>query len=105
MTSGRWISHLVPLCVLLSFFVLPVMAQHSATLPATPPDVLTYRSDNLRIGWFSSETQLNVSNVNSTSFGLLKTVTLDGRVDAEPLYVFQQSILNKGIHFGKRTRR
>jgi hypothetical protein len=52
-------------------------------------DVLTYHGDPLRTGWFSSETQLTTSNVNAKSFGLLHTVVLDGRVDAEPLYVSQ----------------
>jgi hypothetical protein len=57
--------------------------------PGLPQDVLTYHGDSLRTGWFSSETQLNVTNVNPQSFGLLHTVTLDARVDAEPLYVYQ----------------
>jgi hypothetical protein len=64
----------------------------------SPQDVLTYHGDNLRTGWFPAETQLTTSNVNGSSFGLLKIVTLDARVDAEPLYVSQQTILNKGVH-------
>lgn len=64
----------------------------------SPQDVLTYHGDNLRTGWFSAEIHLTVSNVNATSFGLLKMVKLDGRVDAEPLYVSQQAIQNKGVH-------
>jgi hypothetical protein len=58
-------------------------------------DVLTYHGDTLRTGWFSSETQLTTSNVNATKFGLLQTVVLDGRVDAEPLYVSQLSLNGK----------
>jgi hypothetical protein len=64
----------------------------------TPQDVLTYHGDNLRTGWFSSETVLNTSNVNAQSFGLLQTVLLDGRVDAEPLVALQQTIDNQGVH-------
>jgi hypothetical protein len=58
-------------------------------------DVLTYHGDTLRTGWFSSETQLTTSNVNAKSFGLLHTVVLDGRVDAEPLYVSQLAFNGK----------
>jgi hypothetical protein len=58
-------------------------------------DVLTYHGDPLRTGWFSSETQLTTSNVNAKSFGLLHTVVLDGRVDAEPLYVSQLAFNGK----------
>lgn len=54
--------------------------------------------DNLRTGWFSGEAQLTTSNVNAQSFGLLHTVVLDGRVDAEPLVVLQQKIQGKGTH-------
>ncbi|MBI3478604.1 MAG: PQQ-binding-like beta-propeller repeat protein [Acidobacteria bacterium] len=79
-----------------SLFVSSVMA---ADAPAgSPQDVLTYHYNNLRTSWYSAETQLNASNVNPTKFGLLNTVVLDGRVDAQPLYVSQQTILNKGVH-------
>jgi hypothetical protein len=61
----------------------------TATPSASAQDVLTYHGDSLRTGWFSSETKLTASNVNSQSFGLLHAVVLDGRVDAEPLYVSQ----------------
>jgi hypothetical protein len=63
---------------------------------AAAQNVLTYHGDTLRTGWFSSETQLTVSNVNAKSFGLLRTVVVDGRVDAEPLYVSQLTIPGKG---------
>ena len=65
---------------------------------AAAQNVLTYHGDTLRTGWFSSETQLTANNVNSNSFGLLHTVVVDGRVDAEPLYVSQLSIPKKGVH-------
>jgi len=72
---------------------IPIIAAQAAA-----QDVLTYHGDTLRTGWFSSETQLTVSNVNAQSFGQLNTVVLDGRVDAEPLYVSQLTIPNKGVH-------
>jgi hypothetical protein len=50
-------------------------------------NVLTYHNNNARTGLNSAETALTPSNVNSTSFGKLFTVTVDGLVDAEPLYL------------------
>jgi hypothetical protein len=83
------------------FLAIPALAGHKAApQPPTssPQDVLTYHGDNLRTGWFSSETQLTASNVNSQSFGLLQTVALDGRVDGEPLVAMQQTIAGHGVH-------
>lgn len=64
-------------------------AANSKPPAGSPMDVVTYHGDSLRTGWFSSETQLNTTNVNAQGFGLLATVPLDGRVDAEPLYLYQ----------------
>ena len=38
---------------------------------------------------FSTETTLTTANVNSTSFGLLHNIKVDGKVDAQPLYLSQ----------------
>src|SRR5208337_2365328 len=51
------------------------------------PAVLTWHNDNARSGQILDETLLQPANVNSTSFGRLFTLTVDGNVDAEPLYV------------------
>ncbi len=59
---------------------------------AARADVPTYHGDSLRTGWFSSETTLTTANVNASNFGLLTTVPLDGRVDAEPLFLLGQAI-------------
>ncbi|MGH9498244.1 MAG: hypothetical protein ACRD3L_03810 [Terriglobales bacterium] len=76
-----------------------LISQVTAKAPAgTPQDVLTYHGDNFRTGWFSSETQLTADNVNGQTFGLLQTVPLDGRVDAEPLVALQQMIDGQGVH-------
>jgi outer membrane protein assembly factor BamB len=37
----------------------------------------------------AAETTLTLANVNATSFGLLHNVMLDGKVDAQPLYLSQ----------------
>lgn len=50
-------------------------------------DVRTYHYNNAHSGLNSSETILTLSNVNSTKFGKLFTLTVDGKVDAQTLYL------------------
>lgn len=59
----------------------------AAATAAFSQNVLTYHNNNARTGLNSSETTLTLSNVNSTAFGKLFELTLDGKVDAEPLYL------------------
>ena len=61
-------------------------------------NVLTYQYNNARTGANLQETTLTPANVNSNSFGLLSNVTLDGKVDAQPLYEADLAIPNLGIH-------
>jgi hypothetical protein len=65
---------------------------------AAQKDVATYHGDSFRTGWLSHETTLTAKNVGGGSFGLLQTIPLDGRVDAEPLFLSQQPIPGKGSH-------
>jgi hypothetical protein len=68
---------------------------HSATLALTvqaavstnAPDVTTFHYDVARDGLNAQETILTLSNVNSTKFGKIGFDTVDGLVDAEPLYL------------------
>ena len=58
--------------------------------PGGPPssaDVVTYHYDNQRTGQNLSEVTLTPANVNSAKFGKLGEFTVDGRVDAQPLYL------------------
>ncbi|MDQ2833697.1 MAG: RICIN domain-containing protein [Acidobacteriota bacterium] len=50
-------------------------------------NVLTFHNDNARTGQNLGEGILTPQNVASTGFGKLFTVAMDGKVDAQPLYV------------------
>lgn len=65
---------------------------------AAQPNVLTYHNDVARTGQNLTETMLTPTNINSATFGKLFQVTLDGVVDAQPLYVFGVAIPNQGTH-------
>ncbi len=58
--------------------------------PAAAVDVLTIHNDIARTGQNLGEGILTPANVNPTNFGRLFTLTVDGKVDAEPLYVSGQ---------------
>jgi PQQ enzyme repeat len=67
--------------------------QAKLTVNAVPPangastDISTYKYDVSRSGLNATESALTLSNVNSTNFGLLRTLAVDGKVDAQPLYL------------------
>jgi hypothetical protein len=50
-------------------------------------DVTTYKNDLNRSGLNSAEATLTPANVASATFGLLRRLPVDGRVDAQPLYL------------------
>jgi len=49
--------------------------------------VVTYKNDHSRSGQNLTETLLTLANVNSSSFGLRRFLSVDGKVDAQPLYL------------------
>jgi outer membrane protein assembly factor BamB len=49
--------------------------------------VVTYKNDVARTGQNLTESVLTTANVNSTSFGLKRILSVDGKVDAQPLYL------------------
>ncbi len=74
---------------------------HSASLGLTvqpaqtttaAPDVTTFHYDVARDGLNSQESILTPTNVNSTNFGKIGFDTVDGKVDAQPLYLANVSI-------------
>ena len=61
-------------------------------MPVPGTDVLTYKNDLNRSGQNRSESTLTLSNVTSSTFGLLRNLPVDGKVDAQPLYVSKLSV-------------
>ena len=55
-------------------------------------DVTTYKNDNTRSGLNAQETLLTTSNVNSSTFGKLRSLSVDGKVDAQPLVLSALSV-------------
>lgn len=71
----------------------PLLAQAPAGV-----NVLTQHNDNSRTGANLNEVTLTTANVNSTQFGKLFTVDLDGQSYTQPLYVSNLAIPNQGTH-------
>ncbi len=88
--------------VIVSNGTAPDATSANATLTVNPVqtssvNVLTYHNDNARTGQNLNETILATANVNTTTFGKLTTLPVDGNVDAEPLYVSNLTI-NSAVH-------
>ena len=97
-TSGT-LSHNVPITIAVTAAPPAPPPAPPPTPPAPPPassagiDITTYHDDVARTGLNPNETTLTPANVTSASFGLLRTLQVDGKVDGEPLYL---SALNVG---------
>jgi hypothetical protein len=59
----------------------------AATTMTRGVDVTTYKNDLNRSGQNLAESALTLTNVASSTFGLLRSLPVDGRVDAQPLYL------------------
>jgi len=84
-----------------SLRLLSMLTVFAAALSVAQTSIATYHVDNNRTGWNSHEAVLTPTNVGSSSFGLLKKVTLDDQVDGQPLFVPGVNITagsHKGIH-------
>ena len=58
-------------------------------------DVTTYKYDLNRSGQNLAESALTLTNVASSTFGLLRSLPVDGRVDAQPLYLSALSMAGR----------
>jgi hypothetical protein len=84
-----FLGHLAVRCGLAIASVVALQAQVS---------VLTWHNDNARTGQNLQETVLTTANVKSSTFGRLTTISVDGKVDAQPLYVPALGIPAQGVH-------
>ena len=78
--------------------VLALLLAFSSDLPLRAQDVLTYHNDNARTGQNLNETILTPSNVNATQFGKVFQASVDGKVDAQPLFASAVDIPAQGTH-------
>jgi hypothetical protein len=77
--------------------VLALALNCESTLGAQP-SVLTWHNDSARTGQNLQETILTPANVKSSTFGKLFVMNVDGKVDAQPLYVPSVTISGQGVH-------
>jgi hypothetical protein len=75
---------------------MATLSVNAAGTSTSTVDVTTYHYDNLRTGQNLNETTLTPANVNQAKFGLLGTFTVDGHVDAQPLYLSSVAMPNMG---------
>ena len=81
--------------LLASSVALTATGSPMAQCPTTSSAVTTYHYDNLRTGWDCNEATLTPAIVQKTGhggFGWLSTTQLDEQVDAQPLFVPNQTI-------------
>jgi hypothetical protein len=67
-------------------------AQLNVHVALVGTDVTTYKNDSSRTAQNLTETELTLANVNSTTFGLLRKLSVDSRVDAQPLHLSHLSV-------------
>jgi outer membrane protein assembly factor BamB len=63
-----------------------------------PPDVPTFHNDNMRSGQNLNERVLTHRNVNVNAFGKIAFLPMDGKVDAQPLFLANVNISGQGAH-------
>ena len=73
-------------------------AAASAAVLYGQASVLTWHNDNARTGQNLQETVLTPATVASGAFQKLFVISVDGKVDAQPLYVPTVTIAGQGLH-------
>jgi hypothetical protein len=104
--GGRWCAIFVALLIVHSMAACGGSTSSSSGPGGTPNptptptpsaiDVTTYHYDNLRTGQNLNETTLTAANVIPAKFGKLGELMVDGKVDAQPLYLSNVSITGVG---------
>lgn len=83
---------------LAAFLLLFLFAGAFGTPLAAKQNVLTWHNNNARTGEDLHETILKPANVKPATFGKLFVIHVDGKVDAQPLYLAHVTIPGKGRH-------
>jgi outer membrane protein assembly factor BamB len=81
--------------VAVALVALPAGPARSAEFPV---DVVTHHNDNGRTGQALHETLLTPANVNAASFGKIGFLPVDGKVDAQPLYLSSVAFPDQHVH-------
>jgi hypothetical protein len=89
-------SSLYRVCFVRAVSLLTTSIFFTGAAPAQ--NVLTWHNDISRTGQYLKETVLTTSNVNSTKFGKKFTLSVDGDIYAQPLYVANVSVSGQGTH-------
>jgi Domain of unknown function (DUF4082)/F5/8 type C domain/Secretion system C-terminal sorting domain/Fibronectin type III domain len=76
--------------ILLSLFVL-------SNGPAIAQSIWTQHNDQGRTGWYPYETNLTTNNINTNTFGLAFTQTVDDKILAQPLVIMKVNIPGFGL--------
>jgi hypothetical protein len=69
-----------------------MLSVSTTSAAGTGTDVTTYKNDLARTGQNLTESILIPSNVVPAQFGLLRKLSVDGKVDAQPLYLSKLSV-------------
>jgi hypothetical protein len=76
----------------------PATLSVTGKIPATvATDVVMSKNDTARSGQNLTESILTPANVNAATFGLLRVLSVDGKVDAQPLYLSHLT-LGSSVH-------
>ena len=78
--------------------VLHVVGNHIFDSATAAMDVVTFHNDNARTGQDLHETLLTLKTVHTPTFGKVNFLTMDGKVDAQPLYLSSVKIPGQGVH-------
>jgi hypothetical protein len=96
--TGPHVPRLNKIAASLAGTALAVITATRMVTSAPATDVVTYHNDNARTGQNLSETILTLASVNSSTFGKRTFFPVDGKVDAQPLFVSALAIPGQGAH-------
>src|SRR5438552_14485014 len=85
-------------CAVAAWLAVSPGSLETVTFAAAPPlAVVTHHNDNARTGQNLNETTLTPLNVNALTFGKVGFLAVDGKVDAQPLYLSSVQVPGMGV--------